>query len=400
MSQLTFFDRFILPAFLMIAGISMIASIDIYLPAAPFLTVFFNTSEILMQISLMVAPLVASITGLYYGFYTDNNGRRKAFLFSIFIFIIGSLLCAQAKNMDFFLTARFFQATGAGGMNIISIAIIADKFHQKSPELFAQYMAIFSICFPITFAIAPVIGAHLFETFGWQSNFYFLAAFATLQFIFFFFFLKEYHKLPRKKSDFLTMLMNLWLLLKTPNFIRYGFSHGLPVTISIVYVVNSAFLFINQFGYDATQYANIQLIPTFFNLVGSVFTHIYLKKIGVDGCLKVSLRILCVFVFAAGISIFYPIFQGPIAIVTTICIMNLTLSSNITGAGTKAVSVVGQNRGLGLALLGFIRNGLTSLAVVMVAYFVDGTIVSVYIAMIIVSCMVLFLMRQYFLSKF
>ncbi|NCX65390.1 MAG: hypothetical protein EBX08_02700, partial [Proteobacteria bacterium] len=47
----------ILPACLIAVGVLMVASIDIYLPAAPFLRQHFATSEWMIQLSMMQTPI-------------------------------------------------------------------------------------------------------------------------------------------------------------------------------------------------------------------------------------------------------------------------------------------------------------------------------------------------------
>lgn len=49
----------------------------------------------------------------------SDRGRKKLFIIEIALFGIGSLLVALSPNFAFYLTARFIQAMGGGGIFII-----------------------------------------------------------------------------------------------------------------------------------------------------------------------------------------------------------------------------------------------------------------------------------------
>jgi len=372
----------LLPSLLMITGVLMVASIDIYLPAAPFLKHYFQTSEWMIQFSMMQTPIVGAIIGMLYGHWSDINGRRPAMLSSLGIFSVFSFLCCFAWNIESFLVLRFLQAIGAGGISIISISILADMFKGST---YARYMATYSMSFPIMFALAPVLGAHLFEWFGWQANFWFLSLIATSLWLYFIKNLPETHENHADTMGWGHIFSNLKSLITNKHFMMLSACHGLPVAIAAVYSVNSSFVFIDHFKFLPTAYAYIQLFPVFLNLIGSFAYRQYVVKWGMERCIRYGLCLNLAFLVLTVFGAFVGLLQLPFSIIAIMGVLNLSLSAVLSSCGTKAVECAPQQKGLAVAFLGLFRNGVVALLVLVVGAFFDGTIVPVYIGMAILT---------------
>jgi MFS transporter, DHA1 family, multidrug resistance protein len=370
-----------LPVCLIMAGVLMVPSIDIYLPVAPFLKDHFATSEWMIQLSMMLTPIVASVVGLFYGHWSDINGRRMAMLSSIALFSLGSFLCCFAWNIESFLAFRFFQALGAGGISVISISVLADMF---SGVMYARYMATYSMGFPIMFALAPVIGAHLLQWFSWHANFWFLGLFAAALWLIFLKIMPETNLGHKETFGWNHLGSNIKSLVKKPHFLALAIAHGLPVAISAVYSVNSTFIFINGFDFSPTNYAYIQLVPIMINLVGSITYRHQVLRWGVAKCIRFGMYLCAAFLSLAILGVMLKILQLPASIVLIMCVLNLSLSTVISSAG-----------GLAVAFLGLLRNGVVAALVLVVGAFFNGTIVPVYIGMAILTAVLILLLWPY-----
>ncbi len=82
-------------------------------------------------------------------------GRKPIMLISVAVFVLGSLLCAIAKNMDALLAGRTIQGLGASGMGTMVNVIICDTFSLRDRGL---YLAITSIVWAVASAVGPVVG--------------------------------------------------------------------------------------------------------------------------------------------------------------------------------------------------------------------------------------------------
>ncbi|MEI6628375.1 MAG: MFS transporter [Alphaproteobacteria bacterium] len=381
-----------LPICLIISGVLMVASIDIYLPAAPYLKRHFETTEWLIQLSMMQTPIVASLVGLFYGHWSDIEGRRKALLYSNALFAAGSFLCCFAWDIESFLAFRFFQAIGAGGISVISISILADMF---SGPTYARYMATYSMGFPIMFALAPVIGAYLLKWFGWHANFWFLGVISSILWLIFYKSMPETNQKHTETLKWNHLGSNIKKLLKKKHFLILAFAHGLPVAISAVYSVNSSFIFIDHFKFSPTSYAYIQLIPVMINLIGSIIYRHQVLNWGVSKSIKFGIYLCAAFLTLTILGVMLDVLQIPVSIVLIMCVLNLSLSTIIASTGTRAIEYAPKLKGLAVAFLGLLRNGVVAILVLVVGAFFNGTIIPVYIGMAILTSVLIFLLWPY-----
>jgi EmrB/QacA subfamily drug resistance transporter len=119
--------------------------------------------------------ITSTITTPLYGKLSDMYGRRPFYLFSIAVFVAGSMLCGLATSMYELAAFRAFQGIGAGGLMSLALAIIADIV---PPRERSKYQGYFMAVFGTSSVLGPVIGGFLagqstllFIT-GWRWIFY------------------------------------------------------------------------------------------------------------------------------------------------------------------------------------------------------------------------------------
>jgi EmrB/QacA subfamily drug resistance transporter len=105
-----------------------------------------------------------------YGKISDLYGRKKIFMLSIVLFLIGSALCGFAQNLTELIAFRAVQGLGAGGLISLVMAIIGDLV---SPRERGKYSGLFGITFGLGSVLGPLIGGFLTEPhtlFGLTTN--------------------------------------------------------------------------------------------------------------------------------------------------------------------------------------------------------------------------------------
>lgn len=66
-----------------------------------------------------------------WGALSDIFGRKPALLGAIFVFFVGSLICAVAPNIHAVLAGRVIQGTGGGGILGLSATVVGDAFSPR-----------------------------------------------------------------------------------------------------------------------------------------------------------------------------------------------------------------------------------------------------------------------------
>lgn len=126
-----------LPASLIIFIITLLSiigpfSTDMYLPGLPEIVKYFNTTEAILNATLYGFVFTQALGILLLGPISDKYGRKPVLLGSIVVYIISSVLCGVCPNIAAFIICRLIQGFAAGGLMVISTALIKDCFQEKN----------------------------------------------------------------------------------------------------------------------------------------------------------------------------------------------------------------------------------------------------------------------------
>ena len=106
-----------------------------------------------------------TVTVPLYGKLSDLYGRRRLFVVSISIFLVGSALCGLAQTMGQLIAFRALQGIGAGGLIPLSQAAIADLF---SPRERGRYQGYIGAMWATAAVAGPLLGGTLTDTASWR----------------------------------------------------------------------------------------------------------------------------------------------------------------------------------------------------------------------------------------
>src|SRR4051794_6529070 len=150
---------------------------NILLPSLPQMAVSLKVSSAAVTSAITVFLAVFAIGQLVVGPISDRYGRRWPVLTGFAIFFAGSVWCGLANDLPSLLVGRVIQAAGACATSVLSRAIARDLF--SGPAL-GRAMALIMIAMSAAPGFSPLVGGALDHTFGWRSEFAFVAAFAGL----------------------------------------------------------------------------------------------------------------------------------------------------------------------------------------------------------------------------
>ena len=163
---------------LVLAGLAALApfAIDTYLPAFPGLELALVASPLELQQSLTFYLLPYALMTLWHGAISDSIGRITTIKWGLGVFVLASIGCAFANNIETLWFFRVMQGLSGGAGNVVARAMVRDLF--EGPQAH-RVMATVQMLFGIAPAVAPIIGGLLLGI-HWQAIFVFLALYAAI----------------------------------------------------------------------------------------------------------------------------------------------------------------------------------------------------------------------------
>ena len=148
-------------------------SIDAYLPAFAGIQESLSASTLEIQQTLSAYLFAFGLMFLFHGALSDSFGRRPVILAALVVYTIASVGAALSGSIHALIVWRVVQGLSVGAGMVVGRAMIRDLY---GPEDTQRLMSMVTLFFGLAPAIAPVVGGGLFESLGWRSIFWFLAA--------------------------------------------------------------------------------------------------------------------------------------------------------------------------------------------------------------------------------
>jgi len=143
-------------------------STDLYLPALPGMTDYFNVPEYQTNLTLILFFVVYAVSMLVWGPLSDRYGRKAVLLVGLSCYTVAGVLCAVAGNVFQLMFFRVLQALGSGAAVATATAIVKDVYHGRRREVILAVIQTMTVLSP---AVAPVIGALILRFTSWRGAF-------------------------------------------------------------------------------------------------------------------------------------------------------------------------------------------------------------------------------------
>ena len=358
-----------------LTSILLVAGNSIYLPFLPIISNHFGPHEFLMQLSIILGPLIASVIGIFYGRWSDIHGRRNMLLFAMALFSAGSLGCALSNDIYSFLGSRLVQDLGSGGVNIIVIAIASDIYQGVA---YTHFLGTFNITFALICMLIPIIGAQLSSYFGWRANFWFLLIIAVILTIQVLFYLPETLKKSKKSQEFSLLLKKIIIMTKDPTFMLMTLGHVVPTCILLIFTVSNPFIFIDTYKFSPLKFSIFLSFPILFNLFGNIAYWHKIHNNGLGKALEIGSKGLLIYIVGAGLILTRITPDNPYIIIAILCIAYYYTPYIITACSTKAYEIQSENIALAVAVVSLLRNALMTITIILFSLSFDKTIHSVF----------------------
>lgn len=228
-------------------------SIDLYLPALPAMTEYFNVHEYQTNLTLILFFIFFSIGTLIWGPLSDKYGRRPILIIGLTGYTIASALCALSSDIYQLILFRILQAVGGSAASAVATAIVKDVYQGKKRESILALVQSMVIISPVA---APVIGAILLTFTSWRGAFVIQALLGIIVFIGSIAFQETLES--RSNGSILQTIGRLGVVFRNP-----GFSM-LLIIFSMVSISTMAFISSSSYIYQETFRVSSQVYSYYF----------------------------------------------------------------------------------------------------------------------------------------
>lgn len=126
-------------------------------------------------LALGIYGIFQALLQIPFGIASDKYGRKPLIILGLFIFVIGSIICALSKQIEWFIVGRAIQGAGAIGGTINALAADLTRAHLRS-----KVMMIMGIGVGATFLLAMLLGPSLSIFIGIPGLFLVAAGFGLI----------------------------------------------------------------------------------------------------------------------------------------------------------------------------------------------------------------------------
>lgn len=344
----------------LIAVMNMIVplSLDMYLPAVPHMTQVFDTSESVVNFTLVGFFFFMAVGILLFGPLSDKYGRKSMLLLGTGVYAIFSAACAIAPTIGFLIVARIVQALGAGCMMAVSTALIKDSFEKRTRDVVLAVVQAMAVIAPM---LAPIVGAWIVTVSGWRMTFWVLVAMAILCFTAVLLLQETIPAEERNKGSVLSSLGGLYKVGKNTGFSLFLLTVGVLSAPYMAYISVCSYIYIDFFSLSETTYSYFFAVNSAAAILGPVAYLRLNARIGAKSFMNIAviLSLVC------GLLL---IFFGSIApLVFLLCFLPFTIAESAVRPFSTAILLNQQESDIGSAsaLINFTHTVLGSFGMIL-----------------------------------
>jgi len=341
-------------------------AIDMYLPAFPEMAKALDTSTARISLSLSSYFAGFAAAQLIYGPLLDRFGRKKPLYVGLGLFVLASVACLMARNVEWLIGWRFVQALGGCAAAVAAMAMVRDFFPARDT---AKIISLLILVISASPMLAPSIGVFVSVNWGWQWVFIVLSAFVLLMLAVAAFVLPEGYEPDRNiKLRPRPILKNYLEVLKEPQFLTYALAGAFAFSGLLVYVTSSSIVFMEVFHVSAKQFGAI-FAGLSVGFIGANQVNIFLlKKYSSEQIFRGAMLAVCPVTTLLLVGTIF----GWFGLWSTLVLLFISLSAlGLSAPNGSALALVpfDHNIGSASAMLGFLQLGVAGLASACVGIF-------------------------------
>ncbi|OGA83615.1 MAG: hypothetical protein A3G27_15010 [Betaproteobacteria bacterium RIFCSPLOWO2_12_FULL_66_14] len=259
-------------------------SLDPFLPALPSLVTELDAPVTVVQLTISAFFVGLACGQALYGPFSDHYGRRPPLIFGVTLFLAATLYCANAGSIEGLITGRFFQALGAASGMVLVRSIVRDLY---AGDEAAHKMAAIWLVFGLMPMFGPLVGSGLLALWGWQSIFWFMAAFIAPVFAVMLVALPETASLqPRQATTPSALAREYTHLLRQRHFMVYVTLIFFSQVGVFAFVTHSSFVLVTALGFTVGEFGLVYALIMTGHLAGAALGARLARTIGTDATIR------------------------------------------------------------------------------------------------------------------
>lgn len=235
----------------------------IYSPALPSISEEFNVTNEEASQTISIYFLAFAIGVIFWGIAADKIGRRKAMIYGLITYSIGSILALIATNFNIIMIARVISAFGIAVGSVVTQTIFRDLYDKK------ELGKVFSII-GIALSISPVLGLLLGGIV--VKNYGIIGVFSSLVFLSFVLGITSFKFLPETKKE-LDLKINFKELVRAllcDQLIWLSVVLVAAFNIMLFCYYSLAPFIFDKLGYSSTQFGYSGILLATSSLIGGI----------------------------------------------------------------------------------------------------------------------------------
>ncbi len=256
----------------------MAISTDLYLPAIPQLIESLETSISQGQLTLSVFLAGFAVGQLFYGGISDRYGRKPVLYLGMGVYLLATLGCIFAPDINSLIAARFVQGVGGASAPVLARAMVSDSYNRIDA---ARLMASIAGAMALAPAIAPVFGSWLLYFFDWRSHFVLLLIMGVLTFFGVTRLQESCKTIGAEPLKLSSVFSQFPLCLGNRSFLGFALCGGATYAAMFCYISTSAFLVTGLLGLAPEHFGYTFMVVVFGYIAGAMTSSRLVGRMGV-----------------------------------------------------------------------------------------------------------------------
>lgn len=228
-------------------------AIDMYLPVLPAMGPALHAGSDALQASLMAFYLAMGAGQLIAGPLSDAYGRKPPLIAGLALFVLASIGCAFANDVQTLIALRLLQGLGACACMVTPRAMVRDL--HTGPQA-ARMMALLMTVYTVSPILAPLAGSFIADAAGWRGVFWALATVGLVGLAMVLLILPETRPpAMRTRASLAQAWTGYGTLLRDGRFLVRALMASLTLGGFYVYVAGSPFVLGTHYGVSPRGYA-------------------------------------------------------------------------------------------------------------------------------------------------